>query len=220
VVKPADFSLRVKSLSAAGNSGVRIEALSVDLQKFRESKELSAAGLQIEEERKRNPRILIRGVPCDLTREEIISETIALNLKGLEAPELKMVYIFSPKRDRITTNCVLEVSPDVRSRLLSDGLVCIGYSACRVTDYIRVLQCFRCLAFGHLAKNCKFPSLCGHCAGEHETKDCTKRDATPVCGNCKRWTGQDMLHHSALDSACCPILQRRMAERSKSINYG
>jgi len=77
-------------------------------------------------------------VPCDLTREEIGSEIIALNLKGLDAPRMKIIYIFLPKRDCSTTNCVLEVTPNVRSYLLSDRLVCIGYFACRVTDYIRV----------------------------------------------------------------------------------
>jgi len=112
--------------------------------------------------------------------EEIKSEIIALNLKGLDAPEMKVVYIFLSKRDCSITNCVLKVNSNVRSRLLSDGFVCIGYSTCRVTDYISVLQCFRCLAFGHLARNCKFSSLCGYCAGEHETKICTKRDTAPL----------------------------------------
>lgn len=158
-----------------------------------------------------------------MSREEILTEFIVLNLKNLknlDPSEAKLIYIFPARTGRRTTSCVIEVPPGIRSFLLKEGLVFINYSVCRISDYIRVLQCFKCLAFGHFAAKCRFAPLCGHCAGGHETKACPRDDADSVCGNCKRWTSLEAQRHSALDSRYCPILRKRKDERIKIINYG
>lgn len=220
IIKPADFNLKVNRISLVRNNGVRIEARSVDLTKMTNSRELHSAGLKLEQEGKLNPRLLIRGVPCTLTRDEIKTDLIDLNLANLKEPQIKVVYIFPQIHNRRTTNCVIEVSPDVRAHLLRDRFVYVNYFACEISDYVRVLQCFKCLAFGHFAKHCRFKATCGHCAGEHKTKECTNREATPVCGNCRRWQSQTSHQHSALDDKKCPILRRRISDRTSSINYG
>ena len=47
----------------------------------------------------------------------------------------------------------------------------------------RMLQCFNCQKYGHIAKICTADSKCGHCAGEHNTRNCTgKKDVK--CSNC------------------------------------
>jgi len=58
----------------------------------------------------------------------------------------------------------------------------IDYCVCKVTDYVRVIQCYICLVFGQFAKKCK-TSLCDHCSGIHETMDCINRSKSPLCGN-------------------------------------
>ncbi|XP_077270204.1 uncharacterized protein LOC143901648 [Temnothorax americanus] len=199
VIKPSEYNLKVNRISSVKNNGVRIEALSVDLPKIKNSINLERAGLRLEQERKVNPRMLIRGVPCNMSREEIRSDLISLNLEKVDESQIRVVYIFPQKHNRLTTSCVIEVIPEACGFLLRDKSVYIGYFACGISDYVRVLQCYKCLAFGHFAKHCRFSSMCGHCAGSHETKDCSSRGADPTCGNCKRWLPLAEQQHSAFD---------------------
>lgn len=47
-------------------------------------------------------------------------------------------------------------------------------------------QCYRCQKFGHASRNCNLPVRCVKCPGNHETKDCPKKDrsALATCCNC------------------------------------
>jgi len=219
-LKPSDYNLKVKSISSVRNKGIRVEAHSVDLPRIKDSRELEEAGLKLLQENKIHPRLIIHGVPRGMTRDDLKSEIIALNLKDVDTTEVKIVYVFPPRENRKFTNCILEVPSNIRTVLLKEKHVFVNFSACRISDYINVLQCFKCLAFGHLARHCKFSALCGHCAGDHEMMECQLRNESSICGNCKRWAPQEERTHSALDSKKCPILHRRIADRVKSINYG
>lgn len=174
VIRPADFNLKVNKVMSVRNNGVRIKALSVDLNKLMNSKKLETAGLKIEPEGRANPRPLIH-VPYGLSRDEIKSEIIALNLKEYDASDIK-VYVFRQKDRHNTVSCVIEASPEIRALLMRVKQVFVGYSACRISDYVRVLQCYKYLAFGHLARHCRGAPRCGHCSSDHETKNCTKRN--------------------------------------------
>ncbi|XP_011688406.1 PREDICTED: uncharacterized protein LOC105450322 [Wasmannia auropunctata] len=175
IIKPADFNLRVKKISAVKKSGIRIEALTVDLSKMMNSSALSNAGLRLIKETRVNPRMLVQGVPSELTKKEIKADIMALNLENEDAAGLRIIYKFPVKKNRRTTSCIIEVSLDIRVSLLKDKHIFVGYHACKISDYVRVLQCFKCLAFGHFAENCKSSPLCGHCAGSHEMRDNKKQ---------------------------------------------
>jgi hypothetical protein len=62
-----------------------------------------------------------------------------------------------------------------------------------------VRRCFRCQAYGHIAKSannaCVKDEVCGFCAGAHSTKTCT-HTGQPKCVNCAK-------AHRAGDP-CCP----------------
>lgn len=47
-------------------------------------------------------------------------------------------------------------------------------------------QCYRCQKFGHASRNCNLPVRCVKCTGNHETKDCPKKDRSTlaICCNC------------------------------------
>ena len=155
-----------------------------------------------------------------MTAGEVEKEIIALNLKSCNESDVKVIYMFPNKNNRRTTSCVIEVSSGIRNLLLKEKHIFIKYSACSFSDHIRVLQCFKCLAFGHMAKDCKSSAMCGHCAGGHELRNCDKRAEAPTCGNCKRWLSNDVPSHAAMDSTKCPILRRKLEEKIKYINYG
>lgn len=120
-----------------------------------------------------------------MNADEIRDEIVAQNLNSDLAKDLKVIYTFKAKQDRQTTSCILEVSPAARKALFANGRIYIRYSSCTFADHVRVVQCYRCLSFGHYAVNCKAGPTCGHCAGIHETKDCKSRDQPPKCYNCQ-----------------------------------
>jgi len=158
-LKPSDYDLKFKSIFAIKNKGIRVEAHSVDLPKIRDSRELEEAGLKLMQENKMHPRLIIHGVLCCMIKEDLRSEIVALNLKDADTSEVKIVYVFPPKENRKFTNCILEVPPNIRTILLKEKHAFVNFSACKISDYINVLQCFKCLAFGHLARHCKFSAL-------------------------------------------------------------
>ncbi|KAI8437790.1 hypothetical protein MSG28_012021 [Choristoneura fumiferana] len=88
-------------------------------------------------------------------------------------------------RTRETQNIVLEVSAGVWSRL-KDKRVRLGYQMLYATDQSPIKQCYRCLGYGHFARECSAKWACGHCAEEHDTRQCPARDQPPVCIGCVR----------------------------------
>jgi len=223
VFKPSDCGLRINNISYARKNGIRIDAASPDLKRLKEHQGLARAGLKIVENAKTNPRIIVYGIPAGMSTDEITREIFAQNLQDLKitADALKVVYVYPTKNDRHTTSCVLEVSPEVRNLFLSRKRIYLRYNACNFADHVRVLQCYRCLTFGHLAKVCKTAPSCGHCGETHETKNCTKRDMPPRCGNCQRLTSNaGDLNHGATDAKRCPILSKKITARIANTNYG
>lgn len=219
IIKPGDFNLKVNRIRSTRNNGVRFEALSGDIDKIKKLKELESAGLEIEQVTKLKPRLIVHDVDAGMSKDDIRDELIALNLDKQVDTDVKVIYIFPPKKNRSFVSCVVEVSPTIRAKLLRDSHIHINYSACRLEDYVRVLQCFRCLAFGHLSRDCSAASLCGHCAEGHEMKNCPKKNELAICGNCKRWSHEEQ-SHSALDGRKCPILKKRIQDKISTINYG
>lgn len=208
-------------ISYARKNGVKIEASSPDLQKVRNNPELAKAGLKIVENLKTDPRIIIYGISAGMSSDEIREELIAQNLKETRDMHLKVIYIYPVKDGRRTTSCAVEISPQVRNLLIARGRIFLRFSACTFSDHVRVLQCFKCLGFGHRAAECKSDPLCGYCAGAHEMRNCRVREQPPRCGNCNRnrttRTVED--RHSALDAKKCPILCSKIKDRITNINY-
>lgn len=177
---------------------------------------LESVGLEVKHFDKLSPRLLIRDVPADLDREQFVRGLIKQNANEFPESDIKLVYMFPPK-DRKTTSVVIEVPPDLRNRLLERGRVYVGWTSCRIGDYVRITQCYKCLGFGHIARFCKAPhDTCGYCTGAHETRSCSKRE-TPKCFNCM--TARMSTDHSAIDAIKCPLLQRKTNEKLRMIRH-
>ncbi|XP_076549241.1 uncharacterized protein LOC143306887 [Osmia lignaria lignaria] len=215
-VNPVEYDLKVDHLFTVGMSSVKIIANSVDLDKLRNSPKLKEAGLMIRTRQKLRPRLLIKNLPSNISMNDVpkvIAESI-----GIENPEIKPIVelIRGEKKQK---NLIIEVSPEIRKKLLSHGRVYLGYDSCRIEDYISVLQCYKCLKFNHTAKNCTTDSpTCGHCADKHDTRKCENK-TKPKCVNCDK-LGYDDVIHSALDFRKCPVILKRMEELTRSIDYG
>lgn len=83
-----------------------------------------------------------------------------------------------------------------------------GSISCKARDIYEVIQCYRCLRFGHMANTCNEEIICGRCSGNHQTKNCGENFRK--CVNCIRFntnsTGNDanslLTDHCAIFQSC------------------
>lgn len=118
----------------------------------------------------------------------------------------------SVRRFGVRKNIILEVSTEVRRKLILEGWLRVGWVSCRLEDYTEVPQCLKCFGFGHMAKWCKEEVHCIKCGGKgHIGKDCKVEKGQ--CVNC-RSEG-----HSSR-SRECSVYKAVLKAWIKSIDYG
>ena len=76
--------------------------------------------------------------------------------------------------DKAHSSLMLELAtPEMANRVCAEGLI-ENYviQDCETYDRrCRILQCFKCQQYGHMAFRCQRPTRCGHCGGDHHSKD-------------------------------------------------
>ncbi|XP_072942951.1 uncharacterized protein [Epargyreus clarus] len=100
------------------------------------------------------------------------------------------------------------ISVTFASNILPDH---VNFDLCqlRVEPYIRpIVQCYKCMAFGHTTKYCRHNVVCSICSQAHYYKECTNSD-NPLCINCKG-------NHIAV-SRDCPVKQQKIIENKEKI---
>lgn len=124
----------------------------------------------------RLPRMVIYDVPSTCTPEEL-GRVIRTQNESVSAEECQVNPKFKvgkrePGGDSVDWVC--EVSLQFRKTVLKAGKLFIGWSRCRVCDFLSISRCYKCQAFGHIAKYCKAEiDTCGKCGQEgHQFKDC------------------------------------------------
>lgn len=217
---PSEVDLKVEKMMRAEGNGVRIEAHSVNLEKLKSKLMTANIGLEVRDDSKFNPRIIVFGVHTSLNKDSIRENFIDLNLNGEDDPEVKVVYVFPPRNNSSTTKVVLEIPSKIRLKLRQQGRVYLGFSSCHFKDHVIVKRCFRCLSFGHISTDCKSVSPnCGRCAGEHETRNCQLKDKAPICYLCKM-KNMNEVAHSTFNGEKCPILKKRLTDKADNTDFG
>lgn len=218
VIVPCQFNLRVvRLINVPNQKTVRVIAESVDLTKLSRSEKLRDAGLCVSVRPKMRPRLVIRNVPTDIRQEDIAKTIIEDNMLEVDPSEVKFVYRYPARPNRRGVSCVIETSAKIRDKLLNNGRLYVGFTSCRIEDHILIKQCYNCLGFGHLARECQKPKVCANCAGPHSAREC--RDHLLLkCQNCYSAKMHDTAH-SATDARNCPVLRRRIEDKTRSIDY-
>lgn len=215
---PVKLKLKTKRINYTVNNAIVVEAENVDLNGLRECPDLLDAGLEVKEDEKLDPRIIVHGIPVEYTKEEILQSFVELNLPEHHLQDAKIVSLF-PARDKTHRSCIIEIKPSCRKVLQNLSRVYIKWLSCRFADHISVLQCFKCLKFGHKAAACKNSVHCSHCAGDHDSSKCSTDDRVPRCYNCVSAKISNV-SHEAFDKTKCSLLRSRLERKSSRVNYG
>ena len=171
-----------------------------NLKNLIESTETLKDSSQLTKPQPRKLKIIIFGAPRTppLSKQKDTNPTNELNeyLRDFVTPALtKLLHkeinndayrlIVSIKADRDSSHLVLELQEDAR-QLLYTGKILIGFNNCRIERYINIVRCFNCQSYHHTANNCKYPTSCGVCGGNHKTGS-LRNDTTPICNEKQRY---------------------------------
>lgn len=155
----------------------------------------------------KRPLLKLNGVIQGLTNTQIEDAIVRQNQKLTAKLELNTEEIRVKRRTRgrtqDTNNIIVEATTKLWAALLDQKLH-IGYQIITAVDQSPLIQCYHCLRYGHLARECKGNVTCGYCGDSHDTRLCNKRDLEPVCANCKNNDAEPNESRHAAYSSMCP----------------
>ena len=158
--------------------------------------------------RNRDPLLVLRDVLNVHSDEEVVRALGNQNpevFRGLGEGDRRMSVKFRRKaRNPLCGHIVLVVSPALWRRMLDTGRVRVDLQSVRVEDQSPLVQCTRCLGFGHSRRFCRdTQDLCSHCGGDHKKAECpsSRRGEAPKCINCDR-ARLTQKGHNAFDQEC------------------
>ena len=217
-IKPAEIGLRINRILLGPDKSIILEGDSSNSELLKQCAQLAEAGLEMKDCIKRNPRIIIHGIPNELSSDDILQALHKQNFPEHDYRIFKIIYHFPERESKSFRSCIVEMPSDCRQVLCKSSRVYIGSQSCRCVDHISVVQCFNCYRFGHIAIDCKNAKCCGSCALVHLSKDCPKRSVL-CCVNCKD-SGHNDTKHASYDRLKCPRYRAILLRKSASINYG
>lgn len=176
--------------------------------KARERLEKNGVRLLVEEVRNRDPLLLLKDVLAVNTDEDLIKAYRNQNREvfhGLGQDEDRIAIKYRKRaRNPHTCHVVVSVSPAIWGRTLRTGSLHIDLQRIRVEDQSPLVQCTRCLGYGHGKRFCREGvDLCSHCGGPHLNSECAERLAgeAPRCRNCAK-AQLDKVQHNAFYLEC------------------
>lgn len=124
-------------------------------------------------------KIVLRGVPQDITDEEIIED-----LKEQDYPIDKTTRM-KGKNGLPAPLVLVEISRDYKSIFNLTEVCGLAIKVESLRTRTEIVQCHKCQLFGHTQANCNIDYRCMKCGGDHSTHLCTKPKTTaPKCANC------------------------------------
>lgn len=171
IIVPAKEKLKIKNIRKINNNGILIETeTKEDLQNLLRNDKLENAGLIVGQPPKRRPRMAIYNIPKNMPEKDVLTAIRLQNFEHIpksKFPEVFKLLFKTGDRAKETVNWIVEVTPEIRDEIKKQSRLFLGWNACHIQDYIAVSRCYKCQAFGHIAKFCRASQdTCGHCAKE------------------------------------------------------
>lgn len=221
-INPKDIDGGLRATIKIGKKKMLLKAQSIEQKDKLMNIIKSNPDIDCKEDDHRNPVLQICGCPAGLTEAEIL-ETIIIENEELTAiaceDELRRgLKLLAKKTCRIETkeNLIISASPHIARCILKRGKLNMNLTSLFVIEKIDVALCFKCLAFGHIMKNCDSKDdLCHRCGGKHNSTTCENK---LNCINCQKMRIKER-EHSARDSQC-PCYKRKLQLQREKTNYG
>lgn len=180
-----------------------------EIERVKERLKKSGGHLQVEEIANKDPLVIFKYVMDYLTDDEVLGALIKQNGHLFKDELEKSTAAIKVKYRRRTRNkhvshIVLTVPPVMWRRLTDAGIVHIDLQRVRVEDHSPLIQCTRCLGYGHSRKFCKdAQDMCSHCGGPHLRANCEDwlANIPAKCRNCTR-ARLEQNEHNAFSPEC------------------
>lgn len=186
-------SLRNEYTATYNAQGLRIQCSKIEdyntLQNFLNTSKLQYFTYQ--PTNKNLVKAIIRGLPPNFLEEEILTELQGNQLPAISVRQFKRSQVDPLTEVRTKTPLpvwLVTLTNEAGARERIHQLTGLFNLKIKVEDYEGTpspVQCYRCQRFGHKAQGCNLQSKCVKCAGDHNTKECTKDPISPAtCSNC------------------------------------
>lgn len=219
-----DVSFAPAKVQPVSNGKVRVEFDDVNQRDIALDKLKSVKDVKAEPARRSRPLVIVKGVSKDVSEDDVAGLIIQQN-PGLNATDddVRRRFVRRNRKDHLF-NIVFEVSPTVRVKLLQQQRVNVDHQRLRVDDFSSLLQCYKCLGFGHTRAKCTSDvNVCSYCAStDHRFDVCPNKDDKDKlkCHNCSKSGKTSDVKHSATSAKACPqikSMQKRIISRT---DYG
>ena len=135
----------------------------------------------------------IRTSTMDTTKfEETRDQILQDNRPFIPQAEIKYIgWLTRNARTKTASSIIIEFTkPEDANKIIDEGLIWQGevLQCERYERQCRLKQCYKCQHYGHIGTQCKAITVCGYCAQEHETRNCTvklDRNLPRKCAVCK-----------------------------------
>lgn len=178
-----------------------------DLDKVKERLNTAREELRTEEVKNKDPLVVLKDVLSFHTDEEVLKALKNQNpqhFKDLGTEERVEVKYRRKARNQHLTHIVLKVSPLLWNRLTYAEAVHLDLQKVKVADQSPLIQCTRCLAYGHGRRHCEEEEdVCSHCGGPHLKAKCEtwRAGENPSCRNC-HIAKLEQTKHNAFSNEC------------------
>ncbi|CAK1588833.1 unnamed protein product [Parnassius mnemosyne] len=185
-----------------------------EINRVKERIKNASEHLNVDDIKNKDPLVILKDVLQYNSDEEIVKAIRVQNtqlFKELQDEEDRIEIKYKKKtRNPHTSHIVMRVSPQLWNRLTEAGVIHVDLQRVRVADQSPLVQCSRCLGYGHSKRLCnETTEVCSHCGGPHLRTECADwlSGELPSCRNCLR-AKMDRKDHNAFSSDCPANLQR------------
>ena len=224
-VKFTDVAFAPAKVQPVSNGKVRVEFADVSQRDVTLKKLSGVTSLRAEPARRVRPLVVLKGVSRDVDVGDVIDVIGRQNPSvSVTGDSLRVRFVRRNRKDELY-NVVLEVSPDVRVQLLQLGRVNVNHQRVNVSDFSSLVQCFKCLGFGHTQAKCTADvKSCSHCAASgHDFASCPVKsdvDAAKCVNCCKSGRQSSDVKHSATSERQCPTIKAMQKRIAARVDYG